>query len=501
MKPATIPIDSIVVGNRRRTDMGDLDELANSIAEIGLIQPIVIDESFNLIAGGRRYFACKDVLKWTSIQVVLKETQGSELKLRRMELEENLKRKDMNWKERVVGLSEYHQLLVREKIMEGEKWALEETGKLLGVSLSTTAYCVKLASCLKDPNHPIQNAASVNDALRILLTEKENATNRLLVATSATPTVTPAAITMDDVLADIPSDNEPSPPAAETPAFSVCKACGGTGKSSSGDLCPICKGGAASQYSGDRGEIITIPLRKMLNWSKCEVFLPSLGDDAVDHVCTDPPYGIDMDYINQGDKAHIPDLDRTKKEHEVERNLATLNFAIPHFYRVIKPGGFCVLWYDNVYWQWLWDRCEKAGFEVQRWPLVWCKTDQCLNQCAHVNFTKSTEFVLVLRKGVANLRTVQNKNWMLNPNVDKHQFSHPFAKPPEVWEWLLKAIAAPGQTVLDPFMGSGSSIWTMARLGIRPLGCEEVEHWFNECFVTMQRAYTTWFAPRKVQFE
>ena len=37
---ATVAISSITIGNRHRGDMGDLRALANSIAEVGLLQPI-----------------------------------------------------------------------------------------------------------------------------------------------------------------------------------------------------------------------------------------------------------------------------------------------------------------------------------------------------------------------------------------------------------------------------------------------------------------------------
>ena len=38
----TRPIDSIIVGERHRRDMGDIDGLAASIAEVGLLHPVVV---------------------------------------------------------------------------------------------------------------------------------------------------------------------------------------------------------------------------------------------------------------------------------------------------------------------------------------------------------------------------------------------------------------------------------------------------------------------------
>src|SRR4051794_740250 len=65
---SAIPITDVLVGARHRRDLGDIDELARSIAEIGLLHPIVIRPDGTLIAGARRLAACK-VLGWENIPV------------------------------------------------------------------------------------------------------------------------------------------------------------------------------------------------------------------------------------------------------------------------------------------------------------------------------------------------------------------------------------------------------------------------------------------------
>ena len=61
-------ISNIKIKKRFRKDIGNLEELKNSIKEIGLLQPIVIDENNNLIAGYRRLLAFKELGK-TNIKV------------------------------------------------------------------------------------------------------------------------------------------------------------------------------------------------------------------------------------------------------------------------------------------------------------------------------------------------------------------------------------------------------------------------------------------------
>ena len=61
-------IKDIVVGERRREDLGDVTALAKSIQQYGLLQPIVVDAAMNLVAGERRLSACLS-LGWERIEV------------------------------------------------------------------------------------------------------------------------------------------------------------------------------------------------------------------------------------------------------------------------------------------------------------------------------------------------------------------------------------------------------------------------------------------------
>lgn len=62
-------IDRITIGERHRTDMGDLRELAASIEAEGLLQPIGITEDRVLVFGERRLRAVRDILGHDKIDV------------------------------------------------------------------------------------------------------------------------------------------------------------------------------------------------------------------------------------------------------------------------------------------------------------------------------------------------------------------------------------------------------------------------------------------------
>ena len=99
-----IAIDAIIVGERRREDMGDITGLAESIQRHGLLHPVVIDDESRLVAGERRLRSCQS-LGWADIEVTPIGLL-TDHELREIELEENLRRKDLSSYERAKTLTE-----------------------------------------------------------------------------------------------------------------------------------------------------------------------------------------------------------------------------------------------------------------------------------------------------------------------------------------------------------------------------------------------------------
>ena len=90
-----IRINDIEIGDRYRHDMGDVDALAQSIADVGLLHPIVVTPNNVLIAGRRRLEAYK-LLGLVDIPVTVVDLQ----EIAQGEFAENEMRKDFTWSER-----------------------------------------------------------------------------------------------------------------------------------------------------------------------------------------------------------------------------------------------------------------------------------------------------------------------------------------------------------------------------------------------------------------
>jgi ParB-like nuclease domain len=111
----TVNINDILIENRMRKDLGDVDQLSKSIQENGLIQPIVLTgqyrdfdgDKITLVAGHRRCEALKK-LGFTELQhgvhfLWRNDLINDEYRRNAVELEENLRRKNMTWSEEVLG--------------------------------------------------------------------------------------------------------------------------------------------------------------------------------------------------------------------------------------------------------------------------------------------------------------------------------------------------------------------------------------------------------------
>ena len=93
-----VNISDIKVGTRHRKDMGDVEGLAQSIEETGLLQPIGITPDNELVFGERRLRAYRDVMKRETIPARIVEVDSVLLG----EFAENMMRKEYTVSERVA---------------------------------------------------------------------------------------------------------------------------------------------------------------------------------------------------------------------------------------------------------------------------------------------------------------------------------------------------------------------------------------------------------------
>ena len=146
-----IEISKIKWGSRTRADYGNIQELSTSIQNLGLLQPIVLDEDDTLLAGGRRVTACI-LLKKTHIPF-MRISDLSPLQKFEVELEENVRRKNFTWDEEV----KLKKTIIDLKTTLHPDWTVtkitEETASMFNQSIRTVQRDISLANALeKNPD-------------------------------------------------------------------------------------------------------------------------------------------------------------------------------------------------------------------------------------------------------------------------------------------------------------------------------------------------------------
>ena len=143
MKAQELDIKKIKVGSRFREEMGDVDSLAADIQKRGIIQPLSVDQAYNLLAGERRFRAATQIgLK--KVPVVIHEVKG-EIDSREIELIENTLRKDFTWVER----ANLEQRLFQLKQKEDPSWTQRDQAELMDHSVGTAARRLQLAEVME----------------------------------------------------------------------------------------------------------------------------------------------------------------------------------------------------------------------------------------------------------------------------------------------------------------------------------------------------------------
>ena len=122
-----LPIASIRVEDRHRTDLGDLRSLADSIDTIGLIHPVVVTPDNGLIAGARR-LAAMQLLGWDVIPVTVIHTLADATDRLMAERDENTCRKSFSASE-LVAIGRRLEELERPKAEERQREAGRQFGR------------------------------------------------------------------------------------------------------------------------------------------------------------------------------------------------------------------------------------------------------------------------------------------------------------------------------------------------------------------------------------
>lgn len=196
----------------------------------------------------------------------------------------------------------------------------------------------------------------------------------------------------------------------------------------------------------------------------------TLEDQSIDFVVTDPPYECSTSRItrnNQSDlNSDFGEWDRFFTDWVVQA------------FRVLKPDSGMIVFVPATRFETLMFHCEEAGFTyVQPW--FWHKTNPAVVMRAGLQW--AVEHMIYVRKGKSNLN-ISNKGRC--HNIFRYPIPHPrihdTQKPVDLMVKIVEYVSNKGDTILDPFFGSGSTGIAAVNRGRKFVGFEKHEPHFKD---------------------
>jgi site-specific DNA-methyltransferase (adenine-specific) len=216
----------------------------------------------------------------------------------------------------------------------------------------------------------------------------------------------------------------------------------------------------------------------------CIESLQSLDRESVDLVVTDPPYNIGIDY-GRGPKADLID-------DYVEWCARWIGWC----YRALKPHGSMWIISGQEYGSWIDVKMQMAGLTIRN-RITWHETfgvycQRKFGRCSrpiyyavkdprHFTFNAAAVTVPSARQEkYADKRAnpagkIMGDVWQINRvcgTFKERVPGVPTQLPEELVERIIRVSSNPGDTILDPFAGSGTTLAVAARLGRSGVGCE-----------------------------
>jgi DNA modification methylase len=228
-------------------------------------------------------------------------------------------------------------------------------------------------------------------------------------------------------------------------------------------------------------------MKATLYLGDCLRVLPTLDDCSVDAVVTDPPYSsggmMRSDRMPATSKKYVQTQTKVKRPEFLGDNRDQRGFFqwsaqwMTDIFRVLAPGGVLMCFTDWRQFPTTSDAIQFAGF-VWGGVAVWDKTEAA--RPLRGWFRSQAEFVLLARRGPCGgmVRDDMYQPGVFREGVLSQEKVHITGKPLPLMKRLLE-LFRPGSVILDPFMGSGTTLMACAEMGMESIGIEQSPEYYE----------------------
>jgi 16S rRNA G966 N2-methylase RsmD len=396
-----LPVADVLVEDRVRKDFGDIDELANSIREVGLIQPIVVYRDLKLAAGERRLRAMKKlgITELVHGKTFIFNDELDNLKRGAIECEENLKRKQFTWQE---------EILAKQRLLR-----------------------------LLQTIHGVARSGAPTQSDRLGITSPGIGVNKLASLLGESNAQTSKDLELAQLIQAVPALAK-----AETKEAARRQA-----------QLAIAVAGSIQQQAKN-------PPKSDTKWTLYEGDFHAnqfkLDEESVDLILVDPPYGDDAQGMGPQSKTLLasPFQDDLAPTRDLYYLLASATW------RALRPNCFSAFFFGFGLYSELIRAFSERGFSADPTPLIWVK-NTVINTSPYTRYGRSYEPILLLRKGEPKLIRPAQRDVIEVQNVtargaNETKLYHA-QKPVELMRKLIDDLCVPRGLVVDFCAGSGST--------------------------------------------
>lgn len=417
-----IAIHDIVVGDRYRKDLGDLGPLKASIAELGLLHPVVIDGDRRLLVGGRRLEACKQLGMLTIPAVAAASL--SELRQRVMaEKDENVCREPFRPSE-MVALGRVIEEFQRPAAEKAKAEGVKEGGK----NRHSSGGSSPKAKQPRDESKRTSSAAAAACGVDRRTYEKAKAVTQ--AAAESPKKFGPLVEQMDrtgKVNKAYSELRKAEKTAEREKAKKKVEATTGVKAGERCNLGDVWILGDHVLYCGDTS------LDEFRNLIRDRV------NDTAALAFADPPYGANVEGYD--DSKFYWDHDYLSDSAEVV---------------VVTPGIVSIF------------ELARRTAMPYRWSLAaWITNGMTRGAVGFGNWMYAAVF-----SAGSVFRQAQDFSKVTINNAEADNTDHPTRKPTEYVQWIVETFSKPKEWVIDPFLGSGQTLMVCEASGRRCIGGE-----------------------------
>ena len=220
----------------------------------------------------------------------------------------------------------------------------------------------------------------------------------------------------------------------------------------------------------------------------CLTLMKKIDDDSIDLILTDPPYNLGLFA-----KSRAANLQNMRENFFVAAGWDDMDFdtwkdSMNTFFeqaaRVSKKGASMIMFMSILKIETIIEIAQKHGFYYKTTG-IWHKTNP-MPRNMNLHFINSTEpwlyFVYGVKTGCFNNDGKALHDYIetsITPKREKIHGSHPTQKPLELIKYFINVLSNEGDTVLDPFMGSGTTAEAAQLLNRHFIGSEIDENYFK----------------------